>query len=156
MFLNLCSGTTFPCIVQVKSLHMWPKSVCAWAPIRISALEINTTAPEKARPHCVSYLKFNSHMPTLKSCSESDGAPSSASRTADRLTRNRNEPWGAWGQSHVPCSVWVWTSSLPHAGRARGHHEVHQQSQNFPKVKQSFFPLSLCYSNVFYCLGTRH
>ena len=190
MLLNLCSGITFPCIVQVKSLHMGPKSVCARATIRISALEVDKTAPEKVRPHCVTYLQSSSHTSTLKSCSGSNRAPSSALRVDDRLTANRNEPWldgpgwmglwaswssgrcpcpwqgvgtrwslrslltqtilwvydsmilwfyGAWGQSYAPCSVRVWTSSFPHAGRARGHHEVHQQSQNIPKVKRSFF-----------------
>lgn len=50
MLLNLCSGITFPCIVRVKSLHMGPKSVCARVALSISALKVNTTAPEKARP----------------------------------------------------------------------------------------------------------
>lgn len=50
MLLNLCSGITFPCIVQVKSLHMGPKCVCAQATIRTSALEVDTTAPVKPDP----------------------------------------------------------------------------------------------------------
>lgn len=151
MLLNLCSGTTFPCTMQVKSLHMGPKPICAWAVMRISACEIDTTAPEKARPN----IQSDSRMPTLKSCSESYSAPSSASRADDRLTRNRNGPWCIGPEPRSPQRADL-DFQFPLAGRARGHHEDHLQSQNIPKEKLFFFfDLSLCHRYVFYCLGMR-
>lgn len=58
-------------------------------------------------------------------------------------------PWGWWqaNQNQEQGMVQgarallppVWAPCLPHAGRARGHHEAHQQSQHMPKVKRSFF-----------------
>lgn len=62
-------------------------------------------------------------MPTLKSCSESNGAPSSA-LTAANSYPEKEKSHGAWGQTHALHSVWVWTSGLPHAGKAKSHHEV--------------------------------
>lgn len=92
MLPNLCSGITFPCIVQVKSLHMGPKYVCAQATIRVSALEVNTTAPESQTPLCVLFAIQFTHA-YLEILLRKEQCTFLCLGVDGRLTKTRNDQW---------------------------------------------------------------
>lgn len=95
-------------------------------------LEVDTTTPESQTPPCLLFtMKFtHAYLQILLRKQQGTFVCLGAD---DRLTKTRNKPW-CMGPG--PCShcLWLRAPCLPHAGRARGHHEDHQQSQNMPKV----------------------